>query len=79
MLEPIGTTKSNTHSLPPPQKKHPGCMLAHIIGGNKTFFLPVFFAIFSLAYWQGHELWVYSQSFTLLGMEFFCKISQGGN
>jgi hypothetical protein len=82
--EHVGTHWNNKiqHPFPAPEEKqpeHPGCMLAHVIGGNNYFFLPVFFAIFSLAYWMGHELWVYSQSFTLLGMKFFCKISQWGN
>jgi hypothetical protein len=58
MLEPIGTTKSNTPSLPPKKNNLStlgGCMLAHVIGTIIIFCLPVFFGIFSLAYWQGHE------------------------
>jgi len=47
--EHVGTHWNNKiqHPFPAPKEKqpeNPGCMLAHVIGGNKKI-LPVFFAI----------------------------------
>jgi hypothetical protein len=32
-----------------------GCMLAHLIGCQEILYLLVFFIIFGLGYWQGHN------------------------